>query len=288
MTSPFEELEGSPTIHVGPEGTTAQRIFRVAWADWPALAQELLGTYRRVGNQFMFTPPVEFPDLPGVVVTALDVAPMDPENPHGAAVGSLTSGTNAYPAAGARVTATYESLPDPSEPPRGDLPAVPYGTYLTFRADLGSEFITTPSRGWHWDAAGDPPLPPDVHPGVVIPTGLFRLIWHRVAQPNWTAMRQLRGKVNGGFFVGAAAGTVVFLGARVVREFAFGRGFGFWRVEYLFAERAIELAGGGLAGWNHMYKEQAAGGEHWVRVLNTDGAALYAAGDLAALFTFGV
>jgi hypothetical protein len=287
MTIAFEELEGSPTISIGPGGTVARRIFRVAWADWPALVQELLGTYRRVGGQFQFSPPLTFPDLPGVVVTGLDVAAMDPENPDGAAVGTLRQGTNAYPAAGARVTATYESLPDPAEPPRGDLPSVPHGTYLTFRADLGSEFVTLPARGWHWDAPDDPPLPPDVHPGVVIPTGMFRLIWHRVAAPNWSAMRQLRGKVNVAEFVGAAAGTVVFLGARVVREFDFGRGFGFWRVEYLFAERAIELTGGGLAGWNHMYKQEAVGGEHWVRVLNAEGNGLYAAADLLPLFVFG-
>ena len=287
MSIAFEELEGSPTVAIGPEGTFAQRIFRVAWADWPALAQELLGAYRRVGDQFHFTPPLEFPDLPGVVVTALSVAPMDPENPDGAAVGTLGSGTNRYPAAGARVTATYESLPDGSEPSRGDLPVIPHGTYLTFRADLGSELITTPGRGWHWDAPDDPPLPPDLHPGLVIPTGVFRLIWHRVAAPNWSAIRQLRGKVNATTFVGGAPGTVLFMGARIVREFEFGRGHGFWRVEYLFSERAIDLSEGALAGWNHMYKEDPVDDQHWVRVLNDADQTPYAEADLTPLFTFG-
>ncbi|MCE9555204.1 MAG: hypothetical protein K8T91_17785 [Planctomycetes bacterium] len=286
MSVPFEELEGSPTVSIGPEGTVARRIFRVAWTDWLPLARQLIGSYRRVGEQFHFVPPLEFPDLPGVVVTALDVAPMDPENPDGAEVHSLHSGTNRYPAAGARITATYATLPDPTEPPRGDLPAVPHGTYLTFRADLGSDFITTPNRGWHWEATDDPPLPPDVHPGVVIPTGVFRLIWHRVAVPNWTAMRQLRGKVNAATFVGGPPGTVLFLGARVVREFEFGRGFGFWRVEYLFSERAIDQPDS-VAGWNHMYKEQPVEGQHWVRVLNVAGQFQYTEADLTPLFAFG-
>jgi len=286
MSIPFEELEGSPTIVIGPDGTVAKRIFRVAWADWPALVQELIGAYRRVGDQYHFTAPLAFPDLPGVVVTALEVAPMDPENPDGANVSTLQSGTNHYPAAGARITATYASLPDPAEPPRGDLPPVPHGTYLTYRADLGSEFMTTPSRGWHWEAEDDPPLPPDVHPGVVIPTGIFRLIWHRVAVPNWGAIRQLRGKVNGGAFVGGAPGTVLFLGARVVREFEFGHGFGFWRVEYAFSERAIEQ-GGGVAGWNHLYKEEPVAGKHWVRAVNEAGDFQYSEADLSPLFTFG-
>ncbi|MCE9545553.1 MAG: hypothetical protein K8T25_08555 [Planctomycetia bacterium] len=287
MTIAFEELEGSPVIAVGADGTTARRVFRVAWADWPQFVRDLIGSYRRAGTDYYFIPPLEFPGLPGVVVSSLEVSPFDPGNPDGTEVSTLTSGTNSYPAAGAKITADYEALPADDEPSRGELPATPSGTYLTYRADLGSEFHTTSSRGWHWDTAGSPPLAPDVNPGIVIPTGVFRLIWQRVVAPNWTAIRQLRGKVNDAPFVGAAAGTVLFLGARVVRQFEFGEGMGFWRVEYLFSERAIELAGGGLAGWNHAYKEQAVNGEHWLPLVDEDGNGPYAAADLTPLFEFG-
>ena len=51
-------------------------------------------------------------------------------------------------------------------------------------------------------------LPPDIQPGIVIPTGVFRLVWHRVAAPHWTAIRQLRGKLNSGT---AGLGTVPHL-----------------------------------------------------------------------------
>lgn len=285
MAVAFEELEGSPRLHIDHAGTRAVRLFRVAWTDWQDFSRELLGTYRRVGCAYRFEPPLSFPGLSDVVVTNLAVEPFDGGNPEGSAIRSITSGTNAYPVAGAKITVTYESLL--SSTARSGLPSVPDGTYLTYQADLGADFLSVPGRIWKWEAPpDDPKLPPDINPGLLLPTDTYRITWHRVAAPNWEAIRSLRGKTNDVTFMGAAAGTVLFLGARVSRQFQFGGDDGFWQVEYSFAEKSIELSGGGKAGWNHFYKEEAVGGENWVEIKDGSGNKPYKSGSLASLFAF--
>ncbi|REK39793.1 MAG: hypothetical protein DWQ46_17600, partial [Planctomycetota bacterium] len=195
------------------------------------------------------------------------------------------AGTNAYPIAGAKITATYESRLNSNA--RADLPAVPEGTYLTYRADLGSESISIPGRVWRWATGPDfGKLPPDFNPNVVIPSDSFQLTWHRVAAPNWEVLRDLRGKVNSQVFLGAPAGTVLFLGAEISRQFEFVGDDGFWQVDFAFAERAIDLIGSGKAGWNYFFRENSFGGDHWTEVEDLDGNQPYASADLATLFTF--
>lgn len=261
------------------------REFRVAWSDWQAFSRELLGSYQRVGCFFQFTPPMSFPDMSDVVVTSLNVEPFDGGNPDGSDIRSIEAGTNSYPSAGAKVTATYESLHHAGS--RSDLPTVPDGTYLTFQTDLGAEYLSVPGRVWRWATPPDfRKLPPDVNPGIVIPTESYRLTWHRVASPDWDILRSLRGKINSETFMGSEAGTVLFLGAKATREFSFVGDDGFWKIEFTFSERAIELAGGGLAGWNYFYKELPIGGEHWAEIEDITGNSPYASADLETLFAF--
>src|SRR5690606_22757392 len=117
------------------------------------------------------------------------------------------------PDGGARVTATYRTLFDGDNRSRKDLPDVPEGTVLTYSADLGAEYVSTPGRTWRWENATGEPLAEDIHPGLLIPTGAFQLVWQRVPLPPWDKVRELRGKVNASEFVGAPPGTVLFLGA---------------------------------------------------------------------------
>ena len=286
MSITFEELAGSPAIRVGERETTAVRVFRVAWDDWPAFARELTGSYARVGCSFLFRPPLEFPGLPNLAVSEIEVAPFVADGPSGELVSTLTSGTNRYPDGGARVTATYRTMFDANNGVRGDLPSVPAGTYLTYAAELGAETERVPGRVWHWVATGSPIVPADVSPGVLIPTGSYRLTWQRVAAPPWSAMRELRGKVNDATFLSAPAGCVLFLGATARHQFPLAEAGNFWTIEYAFAERTVPL-GAGSGGWNHFYKEQAAAGEHWVEIADDSDNRPYRSGEFAELFEFG-
>lgn len=287
MSISFEELEGSPTINITQQGTTALRLFRVAWDDWPAMVRELIGHYELVGSQARFSAPLEFPGVGNLVVAEISVEPFDPGNPEGSELASLSAGANRYPAAGARIAATYRTLFDSTLAARSDLPAVPAGTYLTYDGQLSAEFQAVAGRTWHWTAAGNPPLAPDQNPALLVPSGSFHLSWLRVALPPWQKIRELRGRVNNATFVGAPAGTVMFLGATVDRQFPFSPSGGFWSVTYSFAEKAIALSGGGTAGWNHQYKETPVSGQHWIAIADDSGNAPYPQADFSQLFQFG-
>ncbi|MEX2187514.1 MAG: hypothetical protein WD875_12000 [Pirellulales bacterium] len=283
----FEELEGSPTIRVSQRGAVAVREFRCAWSDWPALARLLAGDFELVGSSPTFSAPLEFPGTANLVVSEIAVEPFDGGAPEGDDVTTLLSGTNRYSVAGARVTATYRSLFDTAGAARGDLPAVPDGTFLTYEAELGTEVQSLPGRTWHWVASpSNPPLLSDQGPSLLIPSGTFHLTWQRVPLPPWDAIRQLRGAVNDASFVGSPVGTVLFLGATVERQFPFSPSGGFWEIAYTFAERTIALDGGGSVGWNYQYKETPVSGEHWVAIADDSGNPPYRSGDFSSLFEF--
>ena len=286
MPVSFEELAGSPTVRVTERETLAVRAFRVAWDDWPALARELVGSYSRVGCAFLFQPPIEFPSLPNLVVSEIEVEPFAPDSPRGELVTSLASGTNRYPDGGARVTATYRAAYDARNALRGDMPTIPSGTYLTFAGELSAETQSTPGRIWHYAVTGSPILAADTNPSVVIPTGSYRLSWHRVPAPPWDTIRSLRGKVNQATFLGAPAGTVLFLGATLTPRFPLAEAGQLWTIQYAFAERTVPLASGS-GGWNHVYKEQAVSGDHWIPIADDSGNPPYRAGDFGGLFQFG-
>ena len=285
MSVAIEELDGSPRFRIAESGTTAVRRLLVAWNQWQALARELVGTYRVVGGGFSFVAPSHVL-LNNLIVSELAVDPWPEEKITSGALTSIASSPNDYPHA--VVTATYRTIYDANNQPRDDLPSVPAGTILTYSADLGAEYMTVPGRVWRWvDPPDNPKVPEDVNPGLLIPSGAYQLTWRRVPRPPWNKIRELRGKVNSGTFVGAPAGTVLFLGARATREFQFLEEGGFWRIEYSFLECTKELTTGAKVGWNYFYKELKVGSEHWVRIEDQDGGAPYRQGDLTQLFQFG-
>lgn len=286
MAIAFEELEGSPRLRVNDQGTTAVRMFRVGWTDWQDFVRALVGTFRVLGGATHFVPPIEFPGLPNLVVSDVQIEPLDPDNPDGTGGVTLGARTNAYPDGGAKVTATYRTMFDEFSPARRDLPKVPDGTFLTYAADLGSERLSIPGRAWRWAGTTDR-VADDINPGVVVPSGVYTLRWQRVPSPPWATIRALRGKVNSNLFLSAAPGTVMFLGARVSRRFQFIADGGFWSLDYTFAENSKTLSNGTTAvGWNHFYRETAVAGEHWLAIENGEGQPPYQSGDFLQLFQF--
>ncbi len=286
MAIVFEELDQSPQIRFRDGRFLATRRFKIDWADRFAFLLELYGGYRVVGGTFVFTPPATFPGVPQALVTQVEIEPFPPDRPDGSGVVSLGSATNAYDAA--LVTAIYEIPFDLGNDARPDLPEVPNGTYLTYRADLGAEMTTTPGRTWRWNIGGLPALEGDRFPGRIVPTEDFTLTWYRVPRPPWSAMSDLRGKVNDATFVSHAPGTVLFMGARTRRDFQV-LDSGLWRLEYQFKVREVKSTANAqtLYGWNRFYREQADGGEHWLEIVDESGNLPYPSGDLNQLFQFG-
>jgi|GEM_PF-7016151 len=273
----FEELEGSPKINISSQGIVATRRFLLAFA------AELIGLYRNVGGSVQVSLAMPFPGpRANLRVDTIDVEPFDPGNPNGADVLTLTSGVNRY--AAAVVTAVYREQYDNSAHP--NFPAVPPGTYVTYSAHLGAEYFTVPGRTWRWTASGKD-LPDDLPVGILDPVGHYTLTWHNVLGPPWSAIRSLRGKVNGGAFMGAPAGCLLFLGARSQTSFGANQDQAIWKVEYSFSERVRE----NQYGWNYFYnqEEDAAAGTHWMQIEDKIAPhnGPYAAGDFSALFAYG-
>ncbi len=289
MAVPFEELEGSPTVALADGKLSATRRFKIAWSERFAFLRELYGGYRVVGATFTYTPPQPFPGAPQLIALSIEIQPFPPDRPDGAGVTTLSSATNAFEFA--LVTAVY-AIPEhgnDSRKQRSDLPNVPLGTYLHYSSDIGAEYVVVPGRFWTWGDGLPVPVPEDVNPGILVPTEDFTLTWSRVPLPPWTAMRDLRGKINSATFLGHAVGTVMFLGVRTARDFQI-EDTGLWRLEYHFkvnAKESTKTANLKL-GWNFFWRKEDAAGEHWIDIEDdATGDAPYAAGDFSALFEFG-
>ena len=283
-----EELEGSPVLEADDEGVTATRVFRVPnWSDWKPFAAALLGRYALLGGSVVYEAPAVFPGFANLFVSRIRVEPFDPGNPRG--FPTLQTATNAYPAAGARVTAEYQTAYDIESIRRTKLPSTPPGTFLTYQANVGVEFDSTPARLWEWDDGVGGPLPDDLRPQVVRPHGVHVVTWHRVLQPPFEAITRLRGKVNSTPFLGAPAGAVLFAGAHITRQFHFAEDGGFWRLRYTFIESTKSLAqSDSVGGWNHFPKRIQGGSELWTPIKaagSIPARPLYMSADMLELFT---
>jgi hypothetical protein len=92
----YEELEGSPEIDLERRSTTARRVVRIAWDDFPAFLEELFPD-----PYLGYLGTASFPGLPWLKVTKVRMEPFQPAYPSG-----LNESINVYPS-GARVTVSY-------------------------------------------------------------------------------------------------------------------------------------------------------------------------------------
>ena len=233
MAIDFEELEGSPKIEVGSEATRAQRKFRIAWSDWPEFSRLVVGGWKKTGKTFRRLEPLAFPGFPDVTVSEITIEPFDQFAPSGEQIESLRRGTNSYPTGGARVVVKYRSLKHPST---GLEPPIAAGTYLTYETTESEDILPTPSSAWVWDD-DDTAVPDDVKTDLLMPRTIHKVGWHFVPLPPWSAIGTLRGRVNDAPFLGAATGTVMFLGARARQTFSLLAQPPIFSLEYRFAER---------------------------------------------------
>lgn len=284
----FEELERSPMIWISQGAARATRVFRVPdWSQWQAFVRVLVGRWTAVGVSPVFVAPLAFPGYPTMLVDEVQIEPFDAMSPDGTVPVDLATTTNTY-AQGARVTVQYKTLPQDGGGTGSD-PDRPDGTTLVVQVNGGTELSSIPGRAWRWNTAGAPAVDPDQFTGILIPTADYNLTWGRVPIPPWETMRTMRGKVNSLPFLGAPAGTLLFAGYQARRLFQFLEDGGFWEFDYVFREQAnYNAAGTQVRGWNYFYREQASGGEHYLKIVNEDGDPPYKEADFQDLFKFPV
>ncbi|MFZ5828747.1 MAG: hypothetical protein ACOY3P_01600 [Planctomycetota bacterium] len=283
MSIAFRELAGSPHEFFGPAGMRAERRIVVAWEDRHAMVALLIGQ----GYPLAGTPPSAYPGRPAIVAAEVKLEPWPAVPAAQAAFDDVTADLNSYDGRLALLTIEYKWLEFVL--PRGDLPEPEPGTLLTYRMELGCEYVPIAGLSLRWVAAGEVPVPPDAVPAVRVPIVEHHVTWHRVTDPPWQAIRQCTGTVNQNAFLGAAAETVLFDGAVASRQFVglaeldqphFG-----WKITYIFREKAIKAAGQ-VFGWNHHYRELPADNPGWDKLVDGDGAGLYRLNDFLPLFHF--
>ncbi len=287
MSLLFKELAGSPTETYGAEGMIAERRLLCAYEDRLTAVAVLLGQGSAFGGQ----PAAPFPGCPASCAVEVQVEPFEKRPDDQGEFLDLTADLNNYSNQFAQLVVTYEML----DTALGvKLPKVQKSTILSYRMDFGGEYIRLPGLALQWQSDPTLPVPPDIMPTLRVPIVEHHVTWHRVVDPPWDAIRACSGAVNNADFMGAAAETVLFDGAKASRQFT-GLGdflepqFG-WRITYVFREKAIKIldAGGDTAvyGWNHCYRDLPAPASCWDKLVDANGNTLYKTVDFTTLFQF--
>ena len=207
------------------------------------------------------------------------------------AFADLTADLNSYTNQFAAITVSYDLLDVDGYP---YLPDVAPGILLSYHMDFSGETLAVPGVGLQWQSSSTAPVSPDSVPALRVPIVEHHVTWRRVLDPPWDAIRACTGTVNSATFLGAAAATLLFEGAKVDREFTglddlqqpqYG-----WRVSYLFREKAIKVLVASddtnTYGWNHSYRDAPYPYSGWDQLQDPSGNTLYQTADFTTLFAF--
>ncbi|NLX97375.1 MAG: hypothetical protein GXY83_14495 [Rhodopirellula sp.] len=275
MSTPFQELSGSPVEYYTLDGFRARRQFLIAWHDRDAFAGEVLGLAADHGDRT----PASYPGKSSVYAARIRFQPFDPHSLDVQSLADLAIDLNGYSAGFAQATVDYRTI-NPRD--RDDGPENEAGTQLTYRMTFAAVEEPITPRGWSW-ADNSAAVPDDLPIVKAIPITEHRLTWHQVVNPPWGTIRQLQGTVNSGEMLGCPPGTLLFIGAEANKlfrsTFEAGTSNFCWQIAYLFREKAIKQ-GSQSFGWNHAYRDNPPG---WAPLTNGTGP-LYDSSDFAPLF----
>ncbi len=287
MSIAFQELAGSPRLRILESGLiVGERDFQVAWDDWVPLVNALRGLYFSAGSQgAALISPAYFPGNPALRVVAIAMTPFDEQSPDGdAALADLSTGLNSY-AGGARLHVEYglvEAAADKRKPPH------PAGTFLRWERDVGVDMLSIPARYWKWSGGPNTILEDDLPIGVRVPTATHTLIWSNVARPPYDTIQATRGTVNSSAILGAPAGCLLFVGAKITEIYQLD-GTLRYTLRYIFAEKTVPLIADPdtVVGHNYFYYGPGSSGENWFEVVSVAGGhAVYPATEFGPLFQY--
>jgi hypothetical protein len=220
-------------------GAWINAVYRIDdWADSDAFCRALLGITVLAGGVVTRTTPHQSPLATALVCHKATVV---------AGLGNPVTNADGYPDydGGALVAAEYK-------PPEFDFSGLSYPDsqidpttpilYCTQELDFTTQIFTLPDAKYKYTASG---LDTDVPIKIEVPITIMSLTFHQLPYIPMTAVRALRGRVNSVTFLGAAAGLVLFKGARTSREFA-SDGSVSQRVQLVYEERDAAFP------WNYL------------------------------------
>jgi len=253
---PYEELVGSCSFSFAKGGSSATRIFKVAWSDAVAFATWLRGSYK-IWPPGEFEPPNSFPYAPflqceSVRVEGLGV-PGESFNADGPYI------TYEY----AKITAQYGHVLNVSP----DNPEIVEEENIS----VATEMLTLPDTEYEWTSDGTP-IKGDVMPGKITSTTHFSITRYHVASLPDLTVSSLTGKVNDAEWRGYDPEHVVFAGAEARRSTTVD-GAEDWELTYHFLIKRHS--------WNHAYRDKIGAAEA-VRTKNGHDP-IYESGDFTTL-----
>jgi hypothetical protein len=212
MSVTYKELTGSPVEQYGADGMTATRLFICPWDDRDAFVQEILGE----GYQSGISDPVAYPGAGGVAAIKVKVEPLA-DDLEIQDLGDLAGGLNAYQGF-AKVTVSYKQQTESSE--LNLAASIASQSQLTYCTELTYDVLTIPGGDLYLPGNTQVAFPTAAQGTVRIPVTKHILTWSGVTSPPWTAIRNCKGTWNNAEFLGAAAGTLLFDGAKVKGVFS--------------------------------------------------------------------
>lgn len=259
MPVTFDEIPGSPVYAGTASELRATRVGLIPWGSIDAYYLELFPAAI-----------AGVPQLPALCPGSSSLYAESVEfKPYSGDTGATFVGGSPSTYDQAEVTVQYKTIPYSSES----------NQIVTRRISMSGEFLVLPNRGLQW--SGTPPVPvkgEDLNAGKIIATLEHQLTFHRVPVPNYADIRALIGKVNDGAFEGAAAGTLLFLGAEFRQEVTTD-GSHPWEVDQRFMERRIN--GDSALGWNYFFRPDTG---TWEQLETVSGDPIYDEGDFDSLF----
>lgn len=262
----YELYEGFPVYDFQQAEGTATEVYIMAWVDIDAFLLESFPQPFYVGTKLVYPLTRMFPGLPWLRTEKLRFEPFPNDKP------ATRNGTAPTYSTKAKVTINYRT-PKFEEDDEAE-------TFFTHRISIGGEFLTLPASGFKWSGETTTVQNDDLVAGKVIPTAEHQLTWDYVLTPPMATIRATIGKVNNAAFLGAAAETLLFLGADMEQETTTG-GLRPWKVDYRMSERLLKQ-GGASVGWNYFFRPDTGNFE---RLLTRAGGAVYDQAPFLPLFT---
>lgn len=287
VISGLEELEQIGP-NAGPDGLTGTRKFKVPWASRTDFVRLMKGTTANVGGVATYGPPSYWPGLPTLQADTVTWEPWPNDTPSGDATitdPSIHSVSFNYAIGNVGYKSFQQDNKDDGSSGDGNRPKVPFGR-ITEDYVTTAEFLTVPGRAWVW-ALDSKKLPPDINPGIRIPTVEITLTWSRMPYIKWSVFNGLSGTINNATFMHQfPIYTVLYLGATISEEVQENQDNPTWKAVMKFKARVLldESNANANVTWNNIYRVGAT--PEWQNVENSvTGKRIYRATDFSTLFT---
>lgn len=247
---PYELISPGPSHDILRDAWSATEVYRMYWdANLDLFIEESFPSPVWISLTLLYPLPRTMPGFPWLYTKSVKIEPFIDDKPGGpSALGAAYIHT-------ARVTIQYETLDREEE-------TVDSKTFLSHKISIGGEFLTLPASGFKWEGTTKIVQNEDIGGGKLIPTAEHQFTWDLVPNPPFAAIRAAVGGVNNATFFGAAAETLLFLGAEMERQFTTD-GLSPWKLDYRFSERLLKF-GSQSVGWNHFYRPNTG---TWTRLI---------------------